>query len=95
MATRIHRTIKVIALNANDVARQLYELKLSLYGTDRYPGRKGGTAVAVRKDIHLNHVHLPPLVSVEAYLLVIAKYCLYVFTNLWAVPGLMLTSLSS
>jgi hypothetical protein len=30
------------------------------YRTDRYPGRKGGTAVAV------NHVDLPPFVSVEA-----------------------------
>jgi hypothetical protein len=32
----------------------------------RYPGRKGGTAVAVRKDIPHTHVDLPPLVSVEA-----------------------------
>jgi hypothetical protein len=31
-----------------------------------YPGRKGGTAVAVRKGIPHNHVDLPPLVSVEA-----------------------------
>jgi hypothetical protein len=37
-----------------------------LYRTDRYPGRKGGTAVAVRKGIPHNHVDLPPLVSVEA-----------------------------
>jgi hypothetical protein len=29
-------------------------------------GRKGGTAVAVRKGIPHNHVDLPPLVSVEA-----------------------------
>jgi hypothetical protein len=36
------------------------------YKTDRYPGRKGGTAVAVRKGIPHNHVDLPPLVSVEA-----------------------------
>jgi hypothetical protein len=36
------------------------------YRTDRYPGRKGGTAVAVRKVIPNNHVDLPPLVSVEA-----------------------------
>jgi hypothetical protein len=35
---------------------------------DRYPGRNGGTAVAVRKGIPHNHVHLPPpaLVSEEA-----------------------------
>jgi hypothetical protein len=32
----------------------------------RYPGRKNGTAVAVRKGIPHDHVDLPPLVSVEA-----------------------------
>jgi hypothetical protein len=36
------------------------------YRTDRFPGRKGGTAVAVRKGIPHNHVDLPNLVSVEA-----------------------------
>jgi hypothetical protein len=36
------------------------------YRTDRYPGRKGGTAVTVKKGIPQNHVDLPPLVSVEA-----------------------------
>jgi hypothetical protein len=36
------------------------------YRTDRYPGRKCGTAFAVRKGIPHNHVDLPPLVSVEA-----------------------------
>jgi hypothetical protein len=36
------------------------------YRTDRYPGRKGGTAVAVRKGIPYNHVDLPLLVSVDA-----------------------------
>jgi hypothetical protein len=36
------------------------------YRTDRYLGRKGGTAVAVRKGIPHYHVNLPPLVSVEA-----------------------------
>jgi hypothetical protein len=36
------------------------------YRTDRYPGTKGTTAVAVRKGISHNHVDLPPLVSVEA-----------------------------
>jgi hypothetical protein len=35
------------------------------YRTDRYPGRKGETAVAVRNGIPLNHVDLPPPVSVE------------------------------
>jgi exonuclease III len=36
------------------------------YYTDCFPGRKGGTAVAVRRGIPHNHVELPPLVSVEA-----------------------------
>jgi hypothetical protein len=36
------------------------------YRTDCFPGRKGRTAVAVRKCILHNHVHLPPLVSTEA-----------------------------
>jgi hypothetical protein len=36
------------------------------YQIDRYPGRKGGTAIAVRKGIPHNHVDLPPLVSVAA-----------------------------
>jgi hypothetical protein len=36
------------------------------YRTDRYPGRKVGAAVAVRKGIPHSHVDLPPLVSVEA-----------------------------
>jgi hypothetical protein len=36
------------------------------YRTDRHPGRKGGTAVAVRKGLPHNLVDLPSLVSVEA-----------------------------
>jgi hypothetical protein len=36
------------------------------YWTDRLPGRKGGTAVAVRKCIPHDLVALPPLVSIEA-----------------------------
>jgi hypothetical protein len=36
------------------------------YRIDRHPGRKGGTAVAVRKGIPHSHVDLPPLISVEA-----------------------------
>jgi exonuclease III len=94
MATRIHRPLKIIAVNANGIWRQSYELGKQLQGllvdvalfsethlkprerffipnyhfypTDLYPGRKGGTAVAVRKVIPHNHVDLPPLVSVEA-----------------------------
>jgi hypothetical protein len=33
--------------------------------TDHFPGRKGGTAIVVRKGIPYNHVDLPPLVLVE------------------------------
>jgi hypothetical protein len=36
------------------------------YRNDRKPGRKGGTAVAVKNSIPHNHVDLLPLVSVEA-----------------------------
>jgi hypothetical protein len=36
------------------------------YSTDHFPGREGGTAVAVRKGIPHNHVDLPSLVLVEA-----------------------------
>jgi hypothetical protein len=38
----------------------------TFYRTDRYQGRKDGTAVAVRKGINHNHVDLHLLVSVEA-----------------------------
>jgi hypothetical protein len=44
---------------------RFFILNFHLYRTDRYPGRKGGTAVAVRKGIPHNHVNLPTLVSVE------------------------------
>jgi hypothetical protein len=37
-----------------------------IYRTDRFTGRRGRTAVAVRKGIPHNHVDLPPLVSVKA-----------------------------
>jgi hypothetical protein len=36
------------------------------YRTHSFPGKKGGTAVAVRKVIPYNHVDVPPLVSIEA-----------------------------
>jgi hypothetical protein len=93
MATRVHRTLKAIAFNANGIGRQRYELSKHLqdlhldvalfldthlkhherffipnyhfYRTDRHLGRKGGTAVAVRKCIPLNHLEIPPFVSVE------------------------------
>jgi hypothetical protein len=37
-----------------------------VYWTERYPGLKGGTAVAVERGIPHIHTDLPPLVSVEA-----------------------------
>jgi hypothetical protein len=36
------------------------------YWTGHFPGRKGGTALAVRRGIPHDHVDLPMLVSVEA-----------------------------
>jgi exonuclease III len=94
MINRVHRPLKVIAFNVNDILRQRYELGKQLqdlhidvalfsethlkpqerfsiqnnyfYRNDRQPGRKGGSAVAVRKGIPHSHVDLPPLVSVEA-----------------------------
>jgi hypothetical protein len=36
------------------------------YHTGRFPGRKGGTAIAMRKGIPHNHIDLPSLVSIEA-----------------------------
>jgi hypothetical protein len=35
-------------------------------GNSKHPGRKGGTAIAVRKGIPHSHVDLPPLISIEA-----------------------------
>jgi hypothetical protein len=35
------------------------------YRTDRFQGRKDGTAAAVRKGSHHNHLDLPPLISIE------------------------------
>jgi hypothetical protein len=37
-----------------------------VYRTDRYPGRKGGTAIAIRKGVPHTDVDLAPLVSIEA-----------------------------
>jgi exonuclease III len=45
---------------------RLFIPNFHFYRTDNFPGRKGGTAIAVRKNIPHNHVDLPPLVSVEA-----------------------------
>jgi hypothetical protein len=37
-----------------------------IYRNDRYQGRKGGTAITVRKGIPHSHIDLSPLVSLEA-----------------------------
>jgi hypothetical protein len=37
-----------------------------IYRSDCFPRRKGGSAVAARKNIPHTHVDLPPLVSAEA-----------------------------
>jgi hypothetical protein len=96
MTSRIHRLLKILAFNANDIGRQRHELSKQLqdlsirvdvalfsethlkpherffitnyhvYRMDRYPGRKGGTAIAIKKGIPHGHVELPVLVSVEA-----------------------------
>jgi exonuclease III len=94
MTSRVHRTLKILAFNANGIGRQRHELSKQLqdlsidvalfsethlkpherffiknyhvYRMDRYPGRKGGTAIVVTKSIPHNHVELPLLVSEEA-----------------------------
>jgi hypothetical protein len=48
------------------VEKRFYIPNYHSYRIDRHPGRKGETAIAVRKDISQNDVDLPPLVSVEA-----------------------------
>jgi hypothetical protein len=69
------------------------------YRIDRFPGRKGGTAVAVRKGIPHTHVGLPPINSIETTGVCIpignSEVLLELFINLQAVPGVMRTSLSS
>jgi hypothetical protein len=52
--------------NIRFIVRCSFELRNTKNGTDRCPGRKGGTAAAVRKGIPHNHVDLPPLDTVEA-----------------------------
>jgi len=94
MAARVHRTLKVIAFNANGISRQRHEFSKQLqdqkidvallsethlkpherfcipnytfYRTDRFLGRKGRTAIAIRKGIPHTNVDLAPLVSIEA-----------------------------
>jgi hypothetical protein len=44
---------------------QFFIQNYHFYWTDHFPGRKGGTAFAVRKRIPHNHADLPLLVSIE------------------------------
>jgi hypothetical protein len=55
-----------IAKQLTIVIREKLISNYNFHRTDRHSGRKGGTAVAVRKGIPHNHVDLPPLVTVEA-----------------------------
>jgi hypothetical protein len=45
---------------------RFYITNYFFYPADRFPGRKGGIAFAVRKGIPHNPVDLSPLVSIEA-----------------------------
>jgi hypothetical protein len=45
---------------------RFFILNYHYYRTDHYPGRKGRTAIGIRKGIPYINVDLPPLVSVEA-----------------------------
>jgi hypothetical protein len=45
---------------------RFFILNYQFYLTDCFPGRKGRTAVAVRKGIPHNHAIRPPFVSTEA-----------------------------
>jgi hypothetical protein len=55
-----------VALLTETLRKPFFIPNYHLYRTDRYLGRKGANAVAVRKCISHNHIDLPPLVSVEA-----------------------------
>jgi hypothetical protein len=72
----------------------IYIPNYHFYRINRQPGRKGRTAVAVRKGIPHKHADLPPLISVEAeesaYLLITVKFCLQLFIKLQEVPGVSL-----
>jgi hypothetical protein len=91
--------IMVITKMVLNETKWLLEFIYHFYQTDGFQGRKGGTAVAVRKGIPHNHVDLPPLVSTE-----VTGYCIQIGNNevllasvykSQATPEMMQTSLSS
>jgi hypothetical protein len=45
--------------------KRLFIPNYHFYWTDHFPGRRGGTAVALKKGIPDSNVDLPPLVSIE------------------------------
>jgi hypothetical protein len=73
--------------------------KNRFYQTDRFPGKKGRTAIAERKGIPHTHVDLSLLVSIEttgvSTLIGIGKCYLQHSASHQVTPGMMQTSLSS
>jgi hypothetical protein len=69
------------------------------YRTDRFPERKGRTAVAVRKGTPHNHLQLPPIVSTETSRIFIPfrniEVLLAAVCKSEATPGMVQVSLSS
>jgi exonuclease III len=62
----LHLDIALFSETHQKPHERFYIPNYHFYRIDRHLGRKGGTAVAVRKGIPHKHVDLPPLVSVEA-----------------------------
>jgi hypothetical protein len=62
----VHVDVAMLSQTHLKIRERFFIPNYHFYRTYRYPGRKGGTAVAVRIGIPHNHVDLPPLVSVKA-----------------------------
>jgi hypothetical protein len=75
---------------------RFYIPNYDFYWTDREDGHKGGTAIAVKKDIPHTCIAVPPLLSVEATWVCIpirnTKYFLQLFINLRNSRGVTQTS---
>jgi exonuclease III len=61
----LHMDVVLFSETHLEPHEKFYIPKYHFYRIGRHSGRKGGTAVAVRKGISHSHVDLPPLVSVE------------------------------